>query len=49
MPFFTRRYENREATTRRTGGFRARFGRKDPDRVAGGYSEHALPRSTSVW
>ncbi|KAL1946733.1 hypothetical protein VTO73DRAFT_14837 [Trametes versicolor] len=37
MPFFTRRYENREATTRRTGGFRARFGRKDPDRVAGGY------------
>lgn len=41
MPFFTRRYENREATTRRTGGFRSRFGRKDPDRVAGGYSEHA--------
>ncbi|KAJ8487738.1 hypothetical protein ONZ51_g4009 [Trametes cubensis] len=37
MSFFTARNEERKATTRRTGGFRARFGRRDPDRVAGGY------------
>lgn len=43
MPLFGHRTTRSTTTTRRTGrsGFRSRFGRKDPDRVAGGYSTYA--------
>lgn len=44
MPLFQRHNRTTTTTTRRTHGRSRfpRFGRKDPDRVAGGYSEFKL-------